>query len=89
MVHLWNHLLKLKDVSGRNQYHNQHFRDAAQLFGLDCPRFSKRRGYSATKLSLQGVALVREFRPDEGVFMWNVSAGKILPLWLASNPSVV
>ncbi len=80
MVHLWNHLLKLKDVSGGNQYHNQHFRDAALLFGLECPRFNNQRGYSATRLSARGTAMVREFRPDEAAFKWKIDVFRRVPI---------
>jgi hypothetical protein len=72
MVHAWNHLVKLQDVRSRNQYHNEHFRDAAQMVGLECLGFDPQHGFAATRLSPQAAALVREFKPDESVFAWDV-----------------
>jgi hypothetical protein len=47
MVHLWNHLARVPDT-GRAEYHNRYFRDAALMAGLECGLGSK--GYAYTRL---------------------------------------
>lgn len=50
MAHLWNAtVIEVKDCSG-GQYHNKHFKTAAERFGLEVSRDGK-RGWAYTKLT--------------------------------------
>lgn len=50
MAHLWNATVReVRDCSG-GQYHNKHFKEAAERFGLEVSRDGK-RGWAYTKLT--------------------------------------
>jgi hypothetical protein len=63
MVHVRNNLWQEKDVSGRNQYHNAHFRDSALLAGLECS-FNPVTGYAHTRLGERARKVVESVAVD-------------------------
>jgi transposase len=75
MVHLRNEQTHLVDCTGPNQYHNRHFRDAALLVGLVCPKRHPRYGYADTALGERALEAVAELRPREELFRWEAGAG--------------
>ncbi len=67
MAHLWNATVEnVRDCSG-GQYHNKHFRRAAERFGLSVERDGK-RGWAYTNLTDVSVQAIEEFKPDESIF---------------------
>ena len=67
MAHLWNATVEnVRDCSG-GQYHNKHFRKAAERFGLSVERDGK-RGWAYTSLTDVSEQAIEEFKPDESIF---------------------
>jgi hypothetical protein len=66
MVHQWNRAVGLRDSSPRH-YHNVHFRDAANLLGLEC-HYSPSYGYSHTTLGPRAKQAIRAFGPNRRLF---------------------
>lgn len=70
MVHLRNEQFGITDCHSRNQYHNRHFRDLAEVSGLSCGKRHVRLGYGMTCLNEQGRQAITDFRPDPQAFRW-------------------
>ena len=67
MAHLWNATVAdVKDCSG-GQYHNKHFKAAAEQFGLEVSR-DGRRGWAYTKLTDVSEQAIEELKVDESLF---------------------
>lgn len=67
MAHLWNASVEqVKDCSG-GQYHNKHFRNAAERFGLNVERDGK-RGWAYTKLTDKSEEVIKQLDVDEDLF---------------------
>lgn len=67
MAHLWNATVaELRDCSG-GQYHNKHFKAAAERFGLIVERDGK-RGWAYTKLSDTSREAINSLDIDENLF---------------------
>lgn len=68
MAHLWNATVaNVRDCSG-GQYHNKHFKTAAERFGLHVER-SGNRGWAYTKLTEESQAAIDSLDADEQVFV--------------------
>lgn len=67
MAHLWNACVdNVRDCSG-GQYHNKHFKHAAERFGLEVKRDGT-RGWAYTKLTETSQAAIDSLQPDRDVF---------------------
>jgi hypothetical protein len=67
MAHLWNAtVVKERDCSG-GQYHNKHFKTAAERFGLEVSRDGK-RGWAYTKLTDISRDAIEQLKIDEMLF---------------------
>lgn len=66
MAHLLNAVRGVRDCSS-GQYHNKHFKSAAEQFGLKVER-SGNRGWSYTSLDTEGEQAIKEFKPNTDVF---------------------
>jgi len=67
MAHLWNATIEeTRDCSG-GQYHNKHFKIAAERFGLEVSRDGK-RGWAYTKLTDTSTKVIDELEVDESLF---------------------
>lgn len=67
MAHLWNATVAdVRDCSG-GQYHNKHFKTAAERFGLHVERDGK-RGWAYTKLTDTSTQVIDELSVDESLF---------------------
>ena len=66
MAHLYNAQKEIKDCSGA-QYHNKHFKVAAEMFGLKVDK-SKNRGYSTTSLTDVSNEAIKELKVDKKLF---------------------
>lgn len=67
MAHLWNACVQnVRDCSG-GQYHNKHFKTAAERFGLAVSRDGN-RGWSHTKLTETSQAAIDALQPDDNIF---------------------
>jgi len=62
MAHLWNAVNNIKDCSS-GQYHNKHFKTAAEKFGLKVSRGGT-RGYAYTELTQQSEDAIEELDLD-------------------------
>ena len=68
MAHLWNATVaNVRDCSG-GQYHNKHFKAAAEQFGLEVSRDGT-RGWAYTKLTDESQAAIDELDANDQVFM--------------------
>ena len=64
MAHLWNAtVVDIRDCSG-GQYHNKHFKTAAEQFGLEVSRDGT-RGWAYTKLTDDSEAAIKELNVNE------------------------
>lgn len=63
MAHLYNASRGVKDCSS-GQYHNKHFKNAAEYFGLDVTRIGN-RGYAKTNLGERALDAIKELNVDE------------------------
>lgn len=66
MAHFYNAVNEIKDCSS-GQYHNKHFKRAAEMFGLKVER-SGNRGYAYTSLSEISQQAIDSFKADESLF---------------------
>jgi len=67
MAHLWNATVEdVRDCSG-GQYHNKHFKVAAERFGLDVQRDGK-RGWAYTKLTDISRDAIKALEVNESLF---------------------
>lgn len=66
MAHFYNAINDIKDCSS-GQYHNKHFRKAAEMFGLNVER-SGNRGYAHTSLTETSQAAIDELKVDKSLF---------------------
>lgn len=67
MAHLWNATIAdVRDCSG-GQYHNKHFKTAAERFGLEVSRDGK-RGWAYTKLTDVSRDAINALEVDESLF---------------------
>ena len=67
MAHLWNATVSnIRDCSG-GQYHNKHFKSAAERFGLEVSRDGK-RGWAYTKLTDTSKDAIDKLNLDESLF---------------------
>lgn len=67
MAHLWNATVEnIRDCSG-GQYHNKHFKTAAERFGLKVSRDGK-RGWAYTALTDVSREAISELNPDTQLF---------------------
>jgi len=67
MAHLWNAtVVDIRDCSG-GQYHNKHFKTAAEQFGLEVSRDGT-RGWAYTKLTDDSEAAIKELNVNEQLF---------------------
>jgi len=66
MAHFYNAINNIKDCSS-GQYHNKHFKKAAEMFGLKVER-SKTRGYSSTYLTDASIAAINSLKINESLF---------------------
>jgi hypothetical protein len=62
LSHLHNNVLGIEDCNS-SQYHNKHFKSAAQKFGLNVDKFPG-RGWALTSLSEEGISAVEAFQPN-------------------------
>lgn len=62
LSHLYNSVLGIEDCNAA-QYHNKHFKSAAEKFGLIVDKFPG-RGWALTSLSEEGIAAVEAFQPN-------------------------
>lgn len=68
MAHLWNATVaNIRDCSG-GQYHNKHFKTAAERFGLEVSRDGT-RGWAYTKLTSESDAAIKELDVKDQVFV--------------------
>lgn len=68
MAHLWNATVaNIRDCSG-GQYHNKHFKEAAERFGLEVSRDGK-RGWAYTKLTDASEQAINDLNLDDTLFM--------------------
>lgn len=68
MAHLWNATVaNIRDCSG-GQYHNKHFKTAAERFGLEVSRDGT-RGWAYTKLTSESDAAIKELNVKDQVFV--------------------
>jgi len=65
LAHYINHGLKVKDTT-KNQYHNKHFKEKAELLLLKVERTNK--GYSKTEITEQFSLMLNEFKPNQDAF---------------------
>ena len=66
MAHLLNAVRGVRDCSS-GQYHNKHFKAAAEQFGLKVERTGN-RGWSYTSLDVEAEQAIKEFKPNTDVF---------------------
>lgn len=66
MAHLLNAVRGVRDCSS-GQYHNKHFKTAAEQFGLKVERTGN-RGWSYTSLDVEAEQAIKEFKPNTDVF---------------------
>ena len=66
MAHLWNATVAKERDCTSGQYHNKHFKHAAQLFGLKVYRM-KNKGYAGTSLDEAAYQAIDELKPDDQV----------------------
>ncbi len=62
LCHMYNNVLGIEDCNSL-QYHNKHFKSAAEKFGLIVDKFPG-RGWALTSLSEEGISAVEAFQPD-------------------------
>lgn len=62
LAHLYNNVLGIEDCNAA-QYHNKHFKTAAQKFGLIVDKFPG-RGWALTSLDEEGYAAIAALEPD-------------------------
>lgn len=62
LAHLYNNVLGIEDCNAA-QYHNKHFKSAAQKFGLNVDKFPG-RGWALTSLDEEGHAAIAALEPD-------------------------
>ena len=68
MAHLWNATVEdVKDCSS-GQYHNKHFKTAAERFGLEVSRDGK-RGWAYTKLTDTSRQVISELETNEQLYV--------------------
>lgn len=68
MAHLWNATVEdVKDCSS-GQYHNKHFKVAAERFGLDVSRDGK-RGWAYTRLTDMSREVISSLETDEQLYV--------------------
>ena len=68
MAHLWNATVEdVKDCSS-GQYHNKHFKTAAERFGLEVSRDGK-RGWAYTKLTDTSRQVIGELETNEQLYV--------------------
>lgn len=65
MAHLYNASRGIKDCSS-GQYHNKHFKNAAEQFGLEVTRIGN-RGYAGTVLGEQALDVIKKLQVDEKI----------------------
>ena len=63
MAHLYNAINGVRDCTS-GQYHNKHFKTAAERFGLTVKR-SGNKGYAYTQLDEPAATAIKEFEPNE------------------------
>lgn len=70
MVHLYNIVKDIKDVSRNGTYHNKRFKDRALKSGFEYPhdKPDKKYGFSFVRLSPATVAILNELPIDQSVF---------------------
>ncbi len=66
MAHLWNAKIAKERDCTSGQYHNKHFKRAAEMFGLKVHRI-KGRGYAGTTLGEEASQSIDDLNPDEQV----------------------
>lgn len=66
MAHLYNASKGIRDCTG-GQYHNKHFKVAAERFGLKVGRYPN-RGYAATSLDKAARKAIKELQPNKEVY---------------------
>ena len=66
MAHLWNATVAKERDCTSGQYHNKHFKHAAQLFGLKVYRI-KNKGFAGTSLDEAAYQAINELKPDDQV----------------------
>lgn len=66
MAHFYNAVNEIKDCSS-GQYHNKHFKRAAEMFGLKVER-SGTRGYAYTSLTETSQQAIETLKADESLF---------------------
>ena len=66
MAHYYNAVNEIKDCSS-GQYHNKHFKRAAEMFGLNVER-SGNRGYAYTSLTETSQQAIDTLKADESLF---------------------
>jgi hypothetical protein len=69
MVHLYNLMNDVKDVSNGNIYHNKKFKEEAENRGL-IVEHAPTIGWSVTTLSDELIELIKSLNIDESVFDW-------------------
>jgi hypothetical protein len=66
MAHLFNAVRGIRDCSS-GQYHNKHFKAAAEEFGLKVERTGN-KGWAFTSLGEEGHKAIIDFKPNQDVF---------------------
>lgn len=67
MAHLYNAVVEeIRDCSS-GQYHNKHFKRAAELFGLTVKR-THNKGWAYTQLGEEAEKAIKEFNPNREVY---------------------
>lgn len=75
-AHLYNNILGVEDCN-EAQYHNKHFKSAAEKFGLIVDKFPG-RGWALTSLSEEGVSAVEAFQPNrEALSLCRIPVDKV------------
>lgn len=75
-VHLYNNILGIEDCNSA-QYHNKHFKSAAEKFGLIVDKFPG-RGWALTSLSEEGISAVEAFQPNrEALSLCRIPVDKV------------
>ena len=76
LSHLYNSVLGIEDCNAA-QYHNKHFKLAAEKFGLIVDKFPN-RGWALTTLSEAGLSAVEAFNPDKSALsLCRIAADKV------------
>lgn len=74
--HLYNSVLGIEDCNIA-QYHNKHFKSAAEKFGLIVDKFPG-RGWALTSLSEEGISAVEAFQPNrEALSLCRIPVDKV------------